>query len=341
MHQSHRSPVNRRSVLKGTLGASLLTAGLSQTALARQEASPQVSEESRTVAAANGDVTITGTPQRVVVMEYELTENLVALGVEPVGVCEPESVNNWVPLPEPLADSIVDVGTRDEPDIEAIIGLEPDLILAASPRQDAMLANLESIAPTVQLETYSPMSAPEGLTPIEHFKHILTQVAVATNRQAEAETAIAEFDALLEAGTAAVAQTEFAGRPFVYAGVSEFTSVNLFNEHSRIAHTIGQLGLINQAGENSETPGLHYQTLSIEELGTLPEDTLFFVALSPQITEEATELFEGELWQGMPWVQAGGFINLGEPNVWTAGSAITLSNLIERVTESLGAPLDS
>lgn len=341
MHQSHRSPVNRRSVLKGTLGASLLTAGLAQTSLARQEASPESAEESRTISAANGDVTITGTPQRVVVMEYELTENLVVLGVEPVGVCEPESVNNWVPLPEPLPASIVDVGTRDEPDIEAIIGLEPDLILAASPRQDEVLSTLESIAPTVQLETYSPVSTPEGVSPIEHFQLILTQVAEATNRQAEAETAIAEFDVLLEAGAAAVAQTEFAGRPFVYAGISEFTAVNLFNQHARIAYTISQLGLENQAGENTETPGLHYQTLAIEELGTLPEDTLFFVALSPQITEEATELFEGELWQGMPWVQAGGFINLGEPNVWTAGSAITLSNLIERVTEALGAPLES
>lgn len=340
------TPLNRRTVLKGAAGATALTITATRVGRAQEaspsaaEASPAANGDSRVISAANGEIEIAGTPQRVIGLEYELVENLVILGVEPVGVSEPESINGWVPLETPLADSIVDVGTRDELNMETIIALEPDLILAASPRQDEVLANLESIAPTVQLQTYSPFFTPaEEMTPIEHFQLILTQVAQATNTVPNAEAAITEFDALLAAGAEAIAQTEFAGRPFVYAGISEFTSLNLFNEHSRIAYTMAQLGFVNQAGENTETPGLHYEVRALEDLGSLPEDTLFFVAISPQIAEEANELFTGELWQGMPWID--GFTNLGSPNIWTAGSAITLSNLIERVVTAVGGTIEA
>lgn len=325
---------NRRTVLKGAAAAAFLAATRSQFAGAQE------SDDVRTIEAVNGTIEIEGTPERVVGLEYELVENLVILGVEPVGVAERDSISVWVPLPEPLSESIVDVGTRDELNIEALIELEPDLIIAASPRQDAALENLEAVAKTVQLQTYSPRFTPEGITAHDHFKQVLTQVATAVNKEAEAEAAIAEFDELLAAGTTAVAETDFAGRPFVFAAFNDFTQANLFNEHSRIAYTIGQLGLVNQAGENTETPGLHFETRSVEVLGELPAETVFIVSVSAAAADAAEEFYSGDLWQSMPFVQAGNFINLGEPNIWAAGSAITLSNLIERVVPALGGTLE-
>lgn len=341
-----RSHMNRRAVIKGSLAAGIVAGFAGREGFA-QEMTPEASPANgdvRVVAAANGDIEVSGTPERLVFMEYELVENAVILGIVPVGVCERDSINAWVPLPEPLPESIVDVGARDEPDLEAILELQPDLIIAAKPRQDEVLDRLEAIAQTVQLETYSPFSAPTGgMTPIANFQHVLTQVAQATNREAEAEAAIADFDALLESAIAAVQATGNAGKPFVFVGqFPEFSSVTLFNDHSRIAYTVSQLGLVNQAGENDSTPGLHYQEVSIENLGTmLSEDTLFFVSESSASAEEMQEFFNGAVWQSMPFVQAGNFINLGQPNIWTAGSAITLSNLIRRVVEALGGQLDS
>lgn len=334
---------DRRSVLKGTLGATLLTAGLANVTHA-QNSTPDVSPvedgDVRVISAANGEIEVQGTPERIVVMEYELAENAYILGITPAGLTERDSVSRWVPLPEPFPETVADVGTRDEPDLEAIIALQPDLILAASPRQDEVLANLETIATTVQLQTYSPFFTPaEDITPIQHFQQVLTQVAQATNREQEAEAAIAGFDALLAAGAEAVAATEYAGRPFVYLTFGDFTTINLFNEHSRIAYTISQLGLANQGGENTETPGLHYETRAVEDLGTLPADTLVFVSISPEIADDANAFLESDLIQGMPWID--GLMNLGEPNVWTAGSAITLSNLIERVVAALGGTIEN
>ncbi|HWV22968.1 MAG TPA: iron-siderophore ABC transporter substrate-binding protein [Thermomicrobiales bacterium] len=339
--------IDRRTMVQGSIGAALLT-GLVGRAASAETATPGTSPspegDVRVVAAANGDIEITGTPERVVLMEYELVENGVILGLEPVGVCERDSINQWVPLPEPLSESIVDLGARDEPDLETMIELQPDLIIAAKPRQDEVLDRLEAIAPTVQLETYSPFFAPtDGTTPIENFQHVLMQVAQATNREAAAEAAIQDFDSLLESAVAAVAETDNAGKPFVFAGqFPDMASVTLFNDHSRIAYVVSQLGLVNQAGENEETPGLHYQELSIEQLGTaLSADTLFFVSQSVATADEMNEFFAGEVWQAMPFVKAGNFINLGLPNVWSAGSAITLSNLIGRVVDALGGQLDA
>lgn len=334
-------PMNRRRLLAGAAGLTSLAAASRFGSVAAQspEASP-VEGDVRIVSAANGDIEIVGTPNRIVVLEYELAEDAAILGLNVVGLAERDSVNQWVPLPTPYSDEVTDVGSRDEVDIEAIIALDPDLILAAKPRQDAILAQLEAIAPTVQLETYSPIATPVGMTPIEHSQSVLTSVAQATGTETIAEAAIAEFDALLESGAAAIAATDYAGAPFVWLGNITTDGVSMFNDHARIGYTVSQLGLVNQTGENEETPGLHYVETSMEQLGTLPPETLVFTSTSPAVAAEREEIYASDLWQGLPWVQAGNFHDLGEPNVWAAGSTITLSNLVERVVAELGGTIE-
>lgn len=339
---SRRRLIERTAILgiAGLAGMPLARHAMAQGATpgaspdASPAASPVAGGESRTVAAVNGEITITGTPSRVVAMEYELCENLAILGVSPVGVAERDSVPQWIQTPA-YPDTVTDIGTRDEPDIEAIAGLTPDLILAASPRQDAVLDKLEAIAPVVQLATYSPRSTPQGQTPIENFQQILTDVAIATNTEAKAQEAIAAFDALLKQGAEAIAASEFAGRSFLFGAFNDQTATNLFNDHSRLAYTISQMGLKNIAPENTETPGLHFTPTAIEQLGTFPEDTLFFTSQSAANASEITPLFDSDVWKAIPFVAAGNFHNLGQPNIWTAGSAITLSDLIKRVVKDL------
>jgi len=335
--------INRRQLVRGSIAAGVAAGLVGRDARASQS-TPEASGggDARVIAAANGDIEIAGTPERVIVMEYELVEDAVILGVEPVGVCERDSINRWVPLPEPLPESVTEVGTRDEPDLEVILGLQPDLIIAAKPRQDEVLDNRQSIATTVQLETYSPFFTPaDDISPIQHAQRVLMQVAESTNRVKEGETAIAEFDALLEQAAAAFGASEFAGRSFAYiSSIVDGMTAQIMNDRSRIGYTISQLGLANLAGENEETPGLHYQEISVENLGRhIPEDALVFFAHSTETADEMKEYFAGSVWQAMPFVQAGNFNDMGEPNVWTAGSMITLTNLIERVAGALGVDI--
>ncbi|MGB3760615.1 MAG: ABC transporter substrate-binding protein, partial [Rivularia sp. (in: cyanobacteria)] len=67
------------------------------------------------------------TPSRVVALGWVYVEDLLALGIQPVGVADIEGYQKFVNIQPQLAASVVDVGTRAEPNLEAIAQLEPDL----------------------------------------------------------------------------------------------------------------------------------------------------------------------------------------------------------------------
>src|SRR5690554_378402 len=104
---------------------------------------------SRIIKDSIGDQTIDGTPQRVVVLEWTYAEDVLALGVQPVGAADIENYNKWVNIGTELSSEVVDVGTRQEPNLETIASLEPDLIIAVSFRHKPILDQLNAIAPTL------------------------------------------------------------------------------------------------------------------------------------------------------------------------------------------------
>lgn len=65
-------------------------------------------------------------------------------------------------------ESIEDIGTRAEPNLEKIASLKPDVILAASPQQD-LIPLLRQIAPVVYLPNFSQNEA-AAQTAIKHFR---------------------------------------------------------------------------------------------------------------------------------------------------------------------------
>lgn len=324
---------NRRSLVAGIAGVGAL--GAVQPMFA-QDGTP-AADDIRVVPAANGDIEVSGTPERIAVMEYELVEHLQTVGLTPAGASERDSVNNWVNLPVQMGEEVVDLGTRDEPDMEAIIVLEPDLILAAHPRQDAVIEQLEAIATTVQLETYSPRFTPTGdETSLDHAKTVLRGVALATNTVEIAEQKIAEFDTFMSACAGRISQIGYEGQPYVYGSLqlSADGTINLFTDLSRVAGTISALGLTN-AIVLEDNPGGHFYQISLEQVGTLPEDILFFYSVNEAVLDTINETLESEAWKSSSFVQNGGVISLGTPNIWTAGGLITMTNMVTRVMMEL------
>ncbi|HWV22740.1 MAG TPA: ABC transporter substrate-binding protein [Thermomicrobiales bacterium] len=295
--------------------------------------------ESRVVSSANGDIELTGTPTRVVVLEYELVEHVQAAGVTPVGVTERDTVNEYVPLREMLGDDVVDVGMRDEPNLEAIITLEPDLIIAASPRQDATIERLQGIAPTVQVATYSPFAAPTGdLGALDHAKKVFRTVALALNQAEVAEAEIETFDAHLQATSGRVIELGYEGQPYVYGSINlpGDDSFEVNTDLSRTAAAISAIGLTN-AISLDDYPGEHFSTLSMEQIGTLPDDILFFFSRSEAANANIDEALESDVLKSAGFVQNGGLVDLGEPFIWFAGGLITLTNVVDRVVAALEA----
>lgn len=93
-----------------------------------------------------GKTTIDKNPSRIVVFDIGALETLYELGVKPIGI--PKKY-----MPEYLAtlkndESIGDVGSVIEPNLEAINALSPDLILIST-RQERFYDELSKIGPTI------------------------------------------------------------------------------------------------------------------------------------------------------------------------------------------------
>jgi iron complex transport system substrate-binding protein len=106
-------------------------------------------DPSRAVRHAMGTTTIAGRPERVVVLDTGELDSAVALGVKPVGAVEAIAGEG---LPAYLGDAVDDVklvGTIEQPNVEAIAALRPDLILSSKVRHEAIYDQLARVAPTV------------------------------------------------------------------------------------------------------------------------------------------------------------------------------------------------
>jgi len=149
---SPEKALTRRQVIGGT--ASLL--GLTSIGghrVAAHQASPTTSS-TRIVETIHGPVEVPAHPQRIVAITYIASIAVVELGTMPVGI------TRWVPdlppdFPE-LSDVAIIENEAYELDIEAIIALQPDLILGADvvevADQGTPYEVLSRIAPTALFE---------------------------------------------------------------------------------------------------------------------------------------------------------------------------------------------
>lgn len=115
-------------------------------------AAPTKSAEPRVVEHAMGSTTIEGTPQRVVVLDTGELDSAIALGVKPVGAVEAIAGEGLPAYLGDAVDGIELVGTIEQPSIEAIAALRPDLILSSKTRHEAIYDELARVAPTVFTE---------------------------------------------------------------------------------------------------------------------------------------------------------------------------------------------
>src|SRR5690606_9969949 len=87
---------------------------------------------------------------RIVALHNIFSEALVAMGTAPVGAVERPSG-----MPGQLLEALKDtqpVGEQDAPDFEAILALDPDLILAQADEIGDNYELLSAIAPTLLLD---------------------------------------------------------------------------------------------------------------------------------------------------------------------------------------------
>ncbi|MEU4302987.1 ABC transporter substrate-binding protein [Kitasatospora aureofaciens] len=107
-----------------------------------------------TVNAANGPVLVPGEPQRVVVLDTDVLDSALTLGVTPVGAALPAADTRFPDYwPASRTAGIRLVGPAGAPDLDAVRALRPDLILSNQGRDGDRYEQLRGIAPTVLTQT--------------------------------------------------------------------------------------------------------------------------------------------------------------------------------------------
>lgn len=143
--------------------------------------------KTRMIQHAMGESEVTAEPKSIIVLDNGTLDNLLALGIKPVGA---PTVFLEDPYPSYLKDQtegIQNIGTIDEPNLETIASLNPDLILGSKDTHEAIYEKLKQIAPTVFVETL-------GATWQDNF----TLQAEAIGKQAESKTLLDNYFARLD-----------------------------------------------------------------------------------------------------------------------------------------------
>jgi ABC-type Fe3+-hydroxamate transport system substrate-binding protein len=131
--------------------------GSTDTTATSQEQAAADSSFPRTITHDKGSTEIPDKPQRIVALDNSLVEAVVLLERPLVGGIS--SYRDLKGFPPYLGDAVKDtkeVGPLETPDLEAVAALEPDLIVSATVRHDALYDELTKIAPTVFVKTTGP-----------------------------------------------------------------------------------------------------------------------------------------------------------------------------------------
>ncbi|MBD2848470.1 iron-siderophore ABC transporter substrate-binding protein [Paenibacillus sp. IB182496] len=108
--------------------------------------------QTQTITHAMGDTEVPLHPERVVVLDNGALDSVLALGVTPVGAPSIIAVEDGFASYLQGTESITNIGTVEQPSLETIASLTPDVILGLKDTHEAIYEQLSQIAPTVFTE---------------------------------------------------------------------------------------------------------------------------------------------------------------------------------------------
>lgn len=243
-----------------------------------------------TIAAANGDVTIESRPARIVSLSPVSTEMLFGVGAGDQVVAV-DSMSNYPPE-APVTDL-----SAYEPNIEAIAGYEPDLVVLTDDISN-VIAGLTALGIPI-------LQVPAAVTITDTYTE-LEQVGAATGNVAEAAALVAEMQREIDE---IVSSVPASAEPLTYYHEIDST---LFSVTSTtfIGEVYGAFGLENIA-DAADTEGSGYPQLSSEYV--LEQDpALIFLANTKCCGESAATAAARPGWSELTAVQQNTVIELDD-----------------------------
>lgn len=274
----------------------------------------------QTVQTVFGDVQIEGTPSRVVTLGENALDASVALGVKPIGAL---ASRGGTDIPSYLKDKtgpLTLVGTVREPNLEAILAQQPDVILAATGLTKEMYDKLSLIAPTV---------VPTGGS-FAPWQDTLRVYAKALNKPEEAEKRITEVDAR-------VAELSKRLPDDVTVSVVRWNpqGPQIMSSHLFVGALLKSLGLQPNALAESIKDRPHSDILSLESLNKADADWIFLATLNPDGKKALDETRNQPAFKRLKAAQADHVISV-DGQIWSSSSGyLAAQRILDDLEQSL------
>ncbi|WP_397474243.1 ABC transporter substrate-binding protein [Pusillimonas sp.] len=266
----------------------------------------------RDIQTAKGIVQVEGTPQRVVTLSESALDTALATGIQPVGTVATRGSNSVSEYLRARAGKIGIVGTAREYNLEAILALQPDLILAPQALSSDIYNKLSLMAPTiVPAASFS-----------DDWRLMVSTYAQALGREEQVEEAYQGLDTRIgqlrerlgEPRTVSVVRWMPQGPMIMSSKV--FTG--------QLLHALG-FKTPELADKQGDRP--HSDVLSLENLGGLDSDWLFLATLNKEGAETLEATKRQPAFTRLGAVREGN-VSTVDGQIWSSATGVLAAGLI-------------
>ena len=302
--------------LVSLLLAALMLLGMATAALA-EDAPETVTITSLNAEREPFELEVPYDPQRIAILDMPSLDILdrLGLGDRVVGSATTplEDLQAYVP-----GETIANLGTIKEADLEAVMACEPDVIFIGG-RLSASYDALSEIAPVVFLSTDTEIGV------VESVRNNATTIASMFGLEAQVDELMAGFDARIEALAA------FAEGKNAIVGLCTSGSFNILGSDGRCSIISVEIGFDNLG--DGDVTATHGNESSFELVVELDPDYMFVLdrdaAIGTDGAQLAKEIVENELVMDTDVYKDGHIVYLENPTVWyTAEGGITALDIM-------------
>ncbi|REK87027.1 iron-siderophore ABC transporter substrate-binding protein [Streptomyces inhibens] len=263
----------------------------------------------RTIRHAGGSTSIKAAPRRVVVLDVGELDNVVSLGIKPVGYAPTEGDEALPGYLEKDAGHPKSVGTINGLNLEAVNKLKPDLILGSKLRAEKQYQQLSKIAPTV-------FSIRPGFT----WKQNYLLNAAALDKTAEAKAELAAYEAKARKLGADIGPKKPTVTMLRY--MPQFT--RLYARQSFIGTILEDVGLPRPKNQRIDDLATE---VSPENINQADADWIFTGVYGDPKSTKRESAEHNPLWKNLKAVKDGHAKNVKD-ETWYLGLGVTAANSV-------------
>lgn len=269
-------------------------------------------QEIRTIKHEMGETEMKDTPKKIVTLELSFVDSLNALGIKPIGISDDNKKEMITKLVGQEMD-YTSVGTREQPNLEVISSLQPDLIIADAERHKGIYKDLQQIAPTIVLKSRES-TYQENLDSFKTIAKAVNKEDAAEKRLSEHEKTIKELKAKLTVDS----------NMTVLPAVVRDTSFQAHTSSSYDGELLERMGLKNAIQQKQP-----HAEMNLEQLVEIDPDVLLLANNEGKLLTD--EWKDNPLWKDLKAVKNGQVYSV-DRDLWTRYRGVVSGEAIAKDT---------